>query len=188
LYGSDLEDDLKGEEDGPLGRVFRSIATADRPTGPAVDMALAQKEAQELYDAGEGKFGTEENELVRVLVSRSFAQLKATFDQYQKLAGKNMEDAIKGETEGHLEDALIAIVQSIRDRGAYFARQIDRCLKVPGTKEKDLIRIIVSRCEVDMGDIKKDYKDLFGKSLYDELKSELRGDFEEIVLKLVGTD
>lgn len=59
--------------------------------------------------AGEGKFGTEENELVRVLVSRSFAQLRATFDAYQNIAGKNIEDAIKAETEGHFEDALIAI-------------------------------------------------------------------------------
>lgn len=50
MYGTDLEDDLKGEEDGPLGRVFRSLATADRPSGSGVDMGLAQKEAQELYD------------------------------------------------------------------------------------------------------------------------------------------
>ena len=114
--------------------------------------------------------------------------MKATFDEYKKLSGKDIEQSIKSETGGDLEKALIAIVQSIRDRGAYFARQINHCVKLPGTKEKDLIRIIVSRCEVDMGDIKKDYKDLFGKSLYEVLKSELRGDFEDIVLKLVGTD
>ncbi|CAF0882774.1 unnamed protein product [Brachionus calyciflorus] len=188
LFDRDLEEDIKGEEDGPLGRLFRSIATGDRPSGYSVDFILAQKEAQELFDAGEGKLGTDETEFVRILASRSFAQLKATFEEYKKISGKDIEVSIKSETSGDLEDALIAIVQSIRDRSAYFARQINRCVKLPGTKEKDLIRIIVSRCEVDMGEIKKDYKDLFGKSLYEELKKELRGDFEDIVLKLVGTD
>ena len=114
--------------------------------------------------------------------------MRATFDEYKKLCGKDIEQSIKTETNGNLEDALVAIVQSIRDRGAYFAGQINRCVKSPGTKEKDLIRIIVSRCEIDMADIKNDYKQLFGKSLYEVLKSELRGDLEEIILKLVGTD
>jgi hypothetical protein len=45
-----LEQDLANEENGPLGRLFRSLATGDRPSGNAVDSALAQKEAQEFYD------------------------------------------------------------------------------------------------------------------------------------------
>lgn len=56
-----------------------------------------------------GHWGTEEGIFVRVLVSRSFAQLRATFDAYQRLTGKDIEDAIKGETEGDLEEALVAI-------------------------------------------------------------------------------
>lgn len=39
-----------------------------------------------------------------------------------------------------------------------------------------------------MGLIKKEYKNLYRRALYDDLKNELRGDFEEIVLKLVGQD
>jgi hypothetical protein len=110
------------------------------------------------------------------------------FDEYKKICGKDIEQSIKSETSGSLEQALVAIVESIRDRGVYFAKQIQNATKGVGTKEKDLIRIIVSRCEVDMGDIKSDYKRLFGKSLYDELKNELRGDLEDMILTLVGKD
>lgn len=125
---------------------------------------------------------------MRILASRSFAQLNATFIEYANICGKDIEESIKSEVNGSLESAFKAIVRSIRNRPAYFARQIKKCIKGVGTKEKDLTRIIVTRCEIDMGDIKREYQTLYEKSLYDELKKELRGDFEDIVLALVGTD
>ena len=45
-----MEDDIKDEERGDTERVYRSIATGDRPSGSAVDNALAEKEAQDLYN------------------------------------------------------------------------------------------------------------------------------------------
>ena len=140
------------------------------------------------FKAGEGKFGTDESEFVKILASRSFNQLRATFEEYSTLCGKDIEESIKSEMSGSLESAFKAVVRSIRNRPAYFARQLNKCMKGLGTKEKDLIRIIVSRCEIDMGDIKREYQEIFGKSLSKELKKELRGDFEDIVLALVGTD
>ena len=47
-----------------------------------------------------------------------------------------------------------------------------------GTNNEDLIRIIVSRCEIDLNQIKKEYLRLYGKTLYDAVKSELSGDYE----------
>jgi hypothetical protein len=37
-----------------------------------------------------------------------------------------------------------------------------------------------------MNDIKRNYQALFGKSLYDDLKSELSGDYEKLFLTLIG--
>ena len=50
MYHSDLEKDIKNEEQGPLGRIFRSLASGDRPGGENVDAGLAREEAQQLYD------------------------------------------------------------------------------------------------------------------------------------------
>lgn len=41
---------MASEENGPLGRVLRAVATGDRPTSGAVDNNLAAQEAKELYD------------------------------------------------------------------------------------------------------------------------------------------
>jgi hypothetical protein len=63
-----------------------------------------------LLQAGEKlKYGTDEDEFVRILCSRSFVQLKATFQEYERLSGKTIEGSIKSEMTGDLEDALVAI-------------------------------------------------------------------------------
>jgi len=188
LYKSNLEQDLAAEENGNLGRLFRSIISASRPSTFQVDAGLAQQEAQELYDAGVGKFGTDESEFIRILASRSFSQLRATFEAYGRIAGKDIVDSIKSETSGTFEDALVAIVESVRNRPAYFAKQLESAMKGVGTKDESLIRIIVSRSEVDMIEVRREYQKIFSHSLYDQLKKELSGDYEAIILKLVGKD
>ncbi len=78
-----------------MGRIFCSLAAGGRSTSRQIDYELAKKEAQELYDSGEGKLGTDESKFVRILCSRSFPQLKATFDAYSPIRGHDIETAIK---------------------------------------------------------------------------------------------
>jgi hypothetical protein len=85
---------------------------------------------------------------VRILVSRSFSQLRATFEAYKKLHGKDIEKCIEKETRGDLEDALLSIVACIRNVPAYFAQRLLDAMKGLGSDKKQLIRILVSRSEV----------------------------------------
>ena len=47
------------------------------------------------------------------------------------------------------EDALLAIVKCVRNSSAFFAERLHESMKGAGTKDKDLIRIMVSRSEVN---------------------------------------
>lgn len=59
-------------------------------------------------------------------------------------------------------------------------------MKGTGTDEETLMRIIVSRCEIDLGGIKREYQDFYGKTLYDSVKKETSGDFKNALLALIG--
>jgi annexin A7/11 len=186
VYNKSLDKDIEDEQNGPLGRIFRSIVSGGRPDNSSVDYGLAEKEAQELYDAGQGRLGTDEGEFVRILCSRSFAQLRATFEEYYKISNTDIEQAIKKEMSGDLARACLAIARSVKNKPAYFAKQLNKAMKGMGTKDEDLIRLLVIRSEYDLEDIKREYASLYGKSLYDDVKGELSGDYEKLFKSLIG--
>lgn len=59
--------------------------------------------------AGEKRLGTDESKFNEILVNRNYAQLRSIFQEYKKIAGKDIEEAIKGEFSGDIEKALLAI-------------------------------------------------------------------------------
>lgn len=52
----------------------------------------------------------------------------------------------------------------------FFANCLYRAMKGAGTDDRALIRIIVSRSEIDLVDIKKAYNELFSRSLLEDVK------------------
>jgi len=64
--------------------------------------------------AGEGQLGTDESVFNSVLCARSKAQLVATFEAYRQLTDRDIEDAIKSETSGDLQDGYLAIGTYVR--------------------------------------------------------------------------
>lgn len=186
LFNSDLDKDIANEEGGALGRIFRSLASGGRSENGNFDLNQAQKDAQDLYDAGEGKWGTDESEFVRILCSRSFGHLNAVFSSYSRISSKDIEKAIKKEMSGDLEKACLAIVKSAKNKSAYYAECLYDAMVGLGTKDEDLIRLLVSRSEIDMPYIKQLYYNIYNKSLNDAVKSELSGDYEKLFLALIG--
>jgi hypothetical protein len=102
VFGHSLEEKIQSKLSGDFCRVMRSLVSANRETSIVADLNLAKKEAQELYDAGEGKLGTDEIEFIRILCRRSFAQLRATYNEYFQIANNSIEEAIKKEFSGDL--------------------------------------------------------------------------------------
>ena len=74
--------------------------------------------------------------------------------------------------------AKIFTVKSVQNRAGYFAELLHKSMQGMGTKDQDLMRILISRAEVDLAQIKVEYKAMFGKSLYDAVRSDLSGDYE----------
>ena len=62
-----------------------------------------------MYEAGEKKWGTDESQFNVILCSRSFPQLRAIFDAYKDIAGKDIEEAIKSEMSGDLKKGMLTV-------------------------------------------------------------------------------
>lgn len=113
--------------------------------------------------------GTDESTFNAILCQRNFSHLRCVFEDYQRVTGHDFEKAVKNEFSGDAEEGMLAIVRSIKDRSQFFARRLHQSMKGMGTNDRQLIRLVVTRSEVDMGDIKNAYQAKYGKALADDI-------------------
>ncbi|XP_006198289.1 annexin A3 [Vicugna pacos] len=186
VYKKSLGDAISSETSGDFRKALLTLADGRREESQKVDEQLAKKDAQILYNAGEKRWGTDEDTFTEILCLRSFLQLKLTFDEYRNISQKDIEDSIKGELSGHFEDLLLAIVHCARNMPAFLAVRLHQALKGAGTDEFTLNRIMVSRSEIDLLDIRAEFKKHYGYSLYSAIKSDTSGYYGNTLLKLCG--
>lgn len=185
-YGKTLEEDVCGDTSGMFQRVLVSLLTAGRDESNNVDETQAVQDAKEIFEAGEARWGTDEVKFLTVLCVRNRNHLLKVFDEYQKVSGRDIEESIKREMSGSLEDVFLAIVKCIRSKPAFFAERLYKSMKGLGTTDSVLIRIMVSRAEIDMLDIKAEFQKMYSKTLYSFIKGDTSGDYRKILLELCG--
>nr|XP_020460724.1 annexin A11-like isoform X2 [Monopterus albus]XP_020460725.1 annexin A11-like isoform X2 [Monopterus albus] len=185
-HGKSLEDAIKNDTSGDFRNLLVTLCQASRDEGGSVDTNLAKQDAQKLYAAGERKWGTDDDEFNAILCARNKNHLQAVFQEYMKLSGKDIEKSICSEMHGNLEHGMVALVKCIKNIPAFFAEVLNKAIKGTGTSDRTLIRIMVSRSEIDMLDIRQEYKKNYGKSLYTDIAGDTGGDYEKLLLKLCG--
>uniref|UniRef100_A0A8C6WH97 Annexin n=1 Tax=Neogobius melanostomus TaxID=47308 RepID=A0A8C6WH97_9GOBI len=185
-YDASLEEDVCGDTSGHFQRLLVILLQGNRMTG--VQTGEIEADAQALFKAGEEKFGTDEQAFVTMLGNRSAAHLRKVFDAYMKISGYEIEESIKRETSGNLEELLLAVVKCARSVPVYFAETLYTAMKGAGTDDDTLIRVMVTRSEVDLMDIRKDFRRLFSGSLHSMIKGDTSGDYRKALLLLCAGD
>uniref|UniRef100_A0A7N8YEH7 Annexin n=1 Tax=Mastacembelus armatus TaxID=205130 RepID=A0A7N8YEH7_9TELE len=185
-YDRSLEADVCGDTSGHFQRLLVILLQASRQTG--IQQELVESDAQALFKAGEQKFGTDEQSFVTILGNRSTEHLRKVFDAYMKLSGYQIEESIQRETSGCLRDLLLAVVKCARSVPAYFAETLYKSMKGAGTDDNTLIRVMVTRSEVDMLDIRAEFRRLFACSLHSTIKGDTSGDYCKALLLLCAGD
>jgi len=184
-FGRDLEKDVMSETSGNFRHLLVSQVNAHRDEVYVIDNAKAAADAQAIYEAGAGQFGTDESTFNAVLCSRSFPQLGATFNEYKRVTGKDIADAIAAETSGSLKDGYLAIVKFVKDTGSFFAERIHDSTKGLGTDDTSLIRLVVNRSEIDLAHAMNAFQKLYGKSMADYISSDCSGDYRTLLVSIL---
>jgi len=184
LYKKNLAEELQGEASGNFKRLLFSLAQASRNEGDDVDEGNATADAQDLFDAGEAQWGTDESRFNVILASRSLEQLELIFAKYAEISEKEIEEAIKSEMSGDIQDGMLAIVKCARNPAGYFAERLYKSMKGAGTNDKALIRAMVSRSEVDLDEVKMQFLGNYGQELSQFIEDDISGDYKRLMLAI----
>lgn len=195
LYGTTLIEDVRKGTSGTFRQLL--IMTLQKMTDQsngygdwAYDPVKAKDQAKILYKAGERKIETDVNVFLDIFgfaVQRR-RQVTIIFHEYEKISGKTIEHLMKSKVSGAVLNGLLTTVKTIRNRPAYFAERLKIAISGWGTDNDTLIRIILSRCEIDLTNIMYEYKRMYGKSLFDAVKEDTSGYYRRSLLTLLGIE
>ncbi|KAI9767905.1 MAG: hypothetical protein M1840_005398 [Geoglossum simile] len=170
IFGSPLEHDVTKRLSGDVKMMFEMVLKAEEsvvPAGVQVDANIV-----ELYDAGQGRMGTDERSFCAVITRKSDAQLRNISKAYQKKYMTPLDEIVDEEFSLRLKSALHHIVRGANDRPMRDARLLDDAIAGFGTKHELLIERIV-RFHWDhahMAQVAAAYKQAFNKTLDDRIR------------------
>ncbi|XP_047046101.1 annexin D4-like [Lolium rigidum] len=188
LFHHSLEEDVAySAKDKPYCSLLVGLVSAYRYEGPKVSSDTAKAEAKALGAAvkSAGAAGTklvENDEVVRILSTRSKPHLVETFKHYKELHGKHiLEDLASEETLGET-------VQCLATPEVYFSQVMEAALRdgADSHGKEALSRVAVTRSDVDMDGIRAAYQEQFGTKLEDAVAGKAHGQFKDALISLIA--
>ncbi|KAI5018135.1 hypothetical protein ZWY2020_043023 [Hordeum vulgare] len=185
LFHHSLEEDVAYRaKDKPYCSLLVGLVSAYRYEGPKVSDDTAKAEAKALgaavKSAGGGKL-VENDEVVRILATRSKPHLVQTFKYYKELHGKHIEEDLGS------EEALREAVQCLATPERYFSQVMAAALREGADHhgKEALSRVAVTRSDVDMDGIRAAYQEQFGAKLEDAVAGSAHGHFKDALVSLI---
>ncbi|THU58833.1 hypothetical protein C4D60_Mb03t18610 [Musa balbisiana] len=185
LFHHSIEEDVAYRVKENYCSLLVGLVSAYRYEGSRVDEDIAKSEAKALGHAIKNagtKDPVENYEVIRILTTRSKTHLIETFRHYSGIHGKSIEQDFADES------CLGETVRCLGSSASYFSKVIDKAFGEEADKNaKDaLTRVVVSRSDVDMEEIKAVYEKQYKAKLEDKIAKNTRGNYRDALLSLVG--
>ncbi|XP_078000649.1 uncharacterized protein LOC144453250 [Glandiceps talaboti] len=185
-YEKELTDDIKSNiTDTAFQGLLLTLVKGIRDEGGAVDQNQAEEDAKELLETEEqDRWNTQSGKFSEILTDCSFAQLRAVIDEYAKMTGKTVTDVLMDDFDGQLQDAMLALIKCIANCPGFLTSRVRESLTGAGDGTT-LVRIIMTRSEVDLPQIKKIYKKRYSHTLEDDLESKCKEKYKKSLIEAV---
>ncbi|GAB1319125.1 Annexin [Madurella fahalii] len=184
-----LEDDVRADLSMKTERHFMVVLAAQRAEDSApVVKADIDRDVNDLYDATEGKVGTDEMKVCSILSTRNDNQIRAIAYEYEQKYARKLENVIRKEFSGHMEDALLFQLNSAVDKYMHHAQLLEDTMAGAGTRDSLLISRVV-RYHWDpnhMANVRAAYEKRYRKRLAHRIRDETSGDYERLLIACIG--
>ncbi|GJV26703.1 annexin D1 [Tanacetum coccineum] len=185
-YQKSLEEDVAYHTTGDFRKLLWPLVTSYRYEGDEVDLSLAKKEAKLLHDKVTEKCYNNDD-FIRIITTRSKAQITATMNSYKDEFGQEINKDLKADPNDEFLKLLRATIKSLTYPAKYYEKVLRLAINRQGTDENALTRVVATRAEFDMKSIKEEYKKRASVSLDQAIAKDTRGDYEDMLLALIGT-
>ncbi|GJQ95855.1 annexin D2-like protein [Tanacetum coccineum] len=159
--------------------------SGDYRKGDEVNMTLAKSEAKTFHQKICDK-AYNDDELIRILATRSKAQLNATLNQYNNQFGNAITKDLKADPEDEYLKFLRSTIKCLTAPEKYYEKLLRLAINKLGTDERALTRVVITRAEVDLQRIAEEYQKRNSVTLDQAIAKDTSGDYEKMLLALLG--
>ncbi|KAI4383482.1 hypothetical protein MLD38_009315 [Melastoma candidum] len=186
-YKKSLEEDVAAHIVGDFRKLLVPLVSSFRYEGPEVNTTLARSEAKILHEKILEKAYNHE-EFIRIITTRSKAQLSATLNHYNDEFGQPINKDLKADPNDEYLKLVRATIKCLTAPEKHFEKVLRHAIVKLGTDEWALTRVVVTRSEVDMVRIKEQFHKRNSKPLDRAIASDTSGDYRKMLLALLGDE
>jgi hypothetical protein len=188
LYTDDMTARISGEVGGDLKKIlFAAVQAAEEEFDPEYHTEdKAKEDVHILYEAGQGRWGTDEKSMAKIIVMSPPKYLKIVNSVYADKYGYTLFKAFEQEL-GNLggEAALFTLGMKLKPFET-IAGLIKKSTKGIGTNEI-LLTCTLIRYQDLMPLVSVTHENLFEKSIHQRVKDECSGEYKKILLAVLNT-
>jgi hypothetical protein len=168
------------------------LLEANRPPCSKPDEKQVRLDAEDLHHQllERNDVNNAKAKFVEVFTERSWAHVGAVVGEFQKISDQyTMEAAIRKEFgSSNTTKALQVMAEFCAQPYDFWAKRLRDAMKGLGTSDNQLVRIVISRCEVDMNNIVLVFGQRYGdgKNLKSWIDSETSGPYAQLLSYLCG--
>nr|ACD93001.1 annexin [Microcotyle sebastis] len=163
-----------------------SMRTAiDRGGASVIDERLVQDDARIVYECLTSR-DKNLDPVCQILFTRSYIHVEALCKEFAMAYNLALYDVCDAELSSDFRNLVLDLLEYCEERSLYFARLIRSTMAGLGTKDDDLMRLIITRSEIDLASIMAAYESTYRKTMIDDIKGDTSGDYQRLLLALCG--
>lgn len=182
--------DSIGKRNGTYHQLLTAVVNCVRTECHPRDISRsdARKDAKHLYQMLE-KQKTDKIKVIQILTHQSWLHINEICKYYTQISNFDIRTRIEKQFGARSFNALSVIIDYSRSRHAFYAQILQKSMKgLGGTSDDMLIRVVVGRSGIDLGQICKVFTRKYadGKTLLQWLRGATSGTFCKMLCKLTN--
>ncbi|KAK6754773.1 hypothetical protein RB195_013643 [Necator americanus] len=189
-YKKSLEKDIAIKVEGTVGRMLTLLLCKSRNEDGKRDDQLVETHAKMLVNNSIDEIAKNLTLFEQIFVGNSWKHIGAVFDRVDELRNgeRDIETLIRKNKMLHSEirQIFLTIIRVSRNMQLFFAELLRAAMTGERPDHQTIIRITVSRSEIDLYDIGEEYKRKYNRSLEYDIQQTCSGDYMRLVSALLS--
>ena len=182
--GKEFIKEIESCTSGIIRKILISLIENNRSENSSPSLEECQDKAEKLKHEGVKRWEGNNSFFIKIFTTSSPMELVYISRMFHKMMGYSILQGINNEFTGDNKKFCTNFIFAVLSPCEYFASKMNKAIN--GKNEKIITRILITRHEVDIEEIKKYYSQLYGKEMINDLKNVFSGDYYKLIAKLVG--